>query len=156
MKQFSLILMIGAFLWSTSGIGVLMHYCEGKLKHASFFGMTERDACHAESEMTCHGDQPKACCLLKVKLQESQHDGCSSPDKDCCDDQFFFLKIAEEFLSLNSINIDLDIENQIASFILLETKAEADFFQPNYPPFRQHPPPPKLVRMSILHQQFRL
>lgn len=160
MKQFSLILLIGAFLWSTSGIGMLMHYCEGKLKHTSLYGMAERDGCHPETEMSCHAEQPKACCAIMAKLQEAEaqdeHKGCTSPDKNCCDDQFFFLKIADEFLSITSTDVDREIDQLIASFVLLKTWVEVDFHQDNHPPFRKHPPPPKLVPLPVLHQQFRL
>jgi hypothetical protein len=148
--------MIGAFLWSTSGIGMLMHYCEGKLKHTSLYGITEQKACHHEAEMSCHADQPKACCAIMAKLQESEHKGCSAPEKDCCDDQFFFLKIAKEFLSLSSTDVDLDIEKQFASHIEVGTYSTADFFQPHHPPFREHAPPSQSVSILVLHQQFRL
>lgn len=160
MKQFSLILMIGAFLWSTSGIGMLLHYCDGKLKHTSLYGITEGEGCHAEAQMTCHAptdkEKPEACCAIMAKLQQTEQEGCSSPDKDCCKDQFFFLKIAEEFLALNSVDIDIDLDKQMSSLLLLKSYSKADFFQPQHPPFRQHAPPARDVSISVLHQQFRL
>ena len=160
MKQFSLILMIGVFLWSTSGIGMLLHYCDGKLKYTSLYGISEGEGCHSEAQMTCHvptdKEQPEACCAIMAKLQQTEHSGCSSPDKDCCKDLFFFLKIAEEFLALSSTDINIDLDTQIASLFLLKSYAEADHFQPLHPPFRQHAPPIREVDLSVLHQQFRL
>lgn len=126
----SLLVILGS-----SGFVLSAHFCGGSIQHVSFFG--EAASCHQQT--TCH-QSAKSCC---AKDQEEK--------SDCCHNEEI---LADADIEYHTSAIHYDLQDQV-----LTTKPLFELLQVTPVPAELIidivDPPPKRIRLHVVHQVFR-
>jgi hypothetical protein len=151
MKNIVFYFLIVNFLWSTSGIGLIGHFCGGEMKFGSLYGLSEQTTCHEEAAPREEAKPGHACCAM-----EAQHEAptCQPHEKGCCEDEVRFLKVAEEFLIVDGPVRALQFDSQL-TWEHAQPELPAQLPSEVYPPEFVEPPP-LYAAPRVLYQQFLL
>ncbi len=120
--------LLSVFLFSIIGVPISLHYCEMMQQKS----ISSCEIC--ADEMT---NAKSSCCEDE---QNNYSEGISSPNADCCQNEFVFNKIDDEFLiNKSDINLFSLLENLIQQVVLTPAVKQVDltnsFYNDSSPPF---------------------
>ena len=132
--------------FTSAGLAVDMHYCQGQLKSFSLFGKAKN--CH---EMM----QAKASCSHHQKMATATDTTCSEDEKDCCKNKTVYLESDQDQVqAVNSFVIDQSTQLFVTAFV--KSFFEKVLVEKETPVFAKYKPPLILRDVPVLFQSFLL
>jgi hypothetical protein len=117
-KRISISILTLLFLVSTTGMPIWSHYCEMMQKRS----ISECEMCKAETEKI----EPSCCSEKTMEFSIT----ISSANPACCQDEFVYNKIADEFLNNKTeAKIFVTIEHSIITSVSQADFAQSQFIQ---------------------------
>ncbi len=132
--------------FTSAGLAVDMHYCQGQLKSFNLFGKAKN--CH---EMM----KANASCPHHQKMATALEDGCAEDEKDCCQNKTIFLEADQDQVqAVNSFVVDQSTQLFVAAFI--NTFFNEVFIKKETPAFARYKPPLIVRDVPVIFQSFLL
>ena len=119
-------------LFTSLGLSVDLHLCQGHLKSFDFFGKAKScyELADSDSKKQCTSDQHK-------KVIEKA-DGCSLKQKDCCQNRLLqLISDQNKEIQSNHFSINQSLQSFVVAFVavfLKETTIERDVANLSYKP----------------------
>ncbi len=133
--------------FSTSGLSLDMHFCQGKIKRINLLGKAKTCAEIKNTKQTCKHHKPKE----KKDTQAVQTCSSNSDHKGCCENQSFKIDLDTEF-SQSQVNATPDVRlDFLVAFTLVFIQPAYNFLFVQKQIYR--PPLPK-HSLVVLFQQF--
>ena len=132
-------------LVSSTGISMDLHYCQGRLKGASFIGKAK----------TCHDREASSSCHKKKNSCQHPNEELTQSEKDaCCQNRTVHVEADDTEKNIDSYNV-ADQKELTASYTTTKIIIYQIKRSPRYSPQKYRPPPLK-KNLPILLQVFRL